>query len=76
MRSSIVRSRALATLFLPIIRYANRPLPLHSVIQTDMGNTSCQYFGWPGAPVKVQDSVDGLLKQVRNYLINQSSVPP
>ncbi|KAI0475392.1 Nor-1 [Xylariaceae sp. FL0804] len=34
------------------------------VIQTDMGNSSCQQFGWPEAPIKVSDSVDGLLKQI------------
>ncbi|KAI0380234.1 Nor-1 [Hypomontagnella monticulosa] len=34
------------------------------VIQTDMGNSSCRHFGWPEAPIKVQDSVDGLLKQI------------
>ncbi|KAI0421151.1 Nor-1 [Xylaria grammica] len=34
------------------------------VIQTDMGNTSCQFFGWPGAPLKVSDSVEGLLKLI------------
>lgn len=30
-----------------------------------MGTAGSQYFGWPAAPVKVSDSVEGLLKQVR-----------
>ncbi|KAI1193933.1 Nor-1 [Nemania serpens] len=34
------------------------------VIQTDMGTAGSQYFGWPAAPVKVSDSVEGLLKQI------------
>ncbi|KAI0970354.1 Nor-1 [Xylaria arbuscula] len=34
------------------------------VIQTDMGNEGAQYFGWPEAPIKVSDSVEGLLKQI------------
>ncbi|KAI1817364.1 Nor-1 [Poronia punctata] len=32
------------------------------VIQTDMGNSSCHFFGWPEAPIKVSDSVAGLVK--------------
>ncbi|OTB08283.1 hypothetical protein M426DRAFT_264909 [Hypoxylon sp. CI-4A] len=34
------------------------------VIQTEMGNYGAQYFGWPQAPVPVEDSVKGLLKQI------------
>ncbi|KAI0467182.1 Nor-1 [Xylaria cf. heliscus] len=34
------------------------------VIQTDMGNMGSQFFGRPEAPVKVSDSVAGLLKQI------------
>ncbi|KAI1332113.1 Nor-1 [Xylariaceae sp. FL0255] len=33
-------------------------------IQTDMGNSGSQFFGWPEAPVKVSDSVNGLLEVI------------